>query len=232
MTILPDLRDFHLFVQTCGTTTHGKSPQIMTVGLQQRSPRQRWAIILLATQLLVACIAWLAAWYFLETIVATGPILTIIGFAFTIAVRPRNLWAPLLVGLSAPVVCALGAFTIAAFRLNPGEARLPILIMLAIYLLVVLPAAAIAIVRILQWPDPPSPRPQPSWRYSMKSLLGMMTVVAVLTVLATAVFRSIPDFPIVFGAYSFATISLVCIVVWRFLVERRVKVSKKVSESR
>jgi hypothetical protein len=205
---------------------------MMTVVLQQRSLRQKCAIILLATQLVMACIAWLAAWYLLESIVATGPILTVIGFAFAMAVRPLNLWVPLLVGLSAPVVCALGAFSIAVFHLGPQEARLPILIILATYLLVALPAAAIAAAQVLQWPNHLSSRPKSTWRYSMKSLLGMMTVVAVLTVLATAVFRSIPDFPIVFGAYSFATTLLACIVLWRFLLQRRSKMPRNVSESR
>jgi hypothetical protein len=195
----------------------------MTVVLQKRTLRQKLAAILLATQLVIACIAWVLAWYFLESIVATGPILTVIGFAFTMAVRPLNLWAPLLVGLSAPMVCALGAFGIAIFHLSPEEARLPILSILTIYVLVVLHSAAISGVQILQRPNHVSFCPRSAWRYSMKSLLGMMTAVAVLTALATAAFQSVPDFPIVFGAYSFATTSLACIVVWRFSVQRRVK---------
>ena len=208
-------------------TTNRKWLFVTTAVLQQRSFRQKCAIALLTMQLVMACITWLAAWYLLESILATGPLLMVIGFVFAMVVGPLDLWIPLLVGLSAPVVCAVGAFTIAAFRLNPKEAQLPILIILAIYLCVFLPAAAVAVVQILPWPNQQSSRPEPTWRYSMKSLLGAMTAVAVLTVLATAAFQSRPDFPIVFGAYGFATTALACFVVWRFFVQRRRKNAEK-----
>jgi hypothetical protein len=188
---------------------------------QRRSSRQKFAIGLLAAQLLTACIAWLIAWFWLETIVGTGPLLTVIGLALALVVRPFGFWMPLLVGLSGPIVCAVGAFTIALFRLSPGEAQRPILIILTIYLLVAVPAAAVALSQILQLPNHPRVGVDAAWRYSMKALLGMMTAAAILTALATATVKTIPDFPIVFGAFGSTAFVLASVVAWRFFIQRR-----------
>src|SRR4051812_25104137 len=194
----------------------------MSSAVHQRRPlRQRFAIGLLAAELLTACITWLAAWYFLESIVVTGPVLTIVGLTFAVVVRPLGWWMPLLLGLSAPMVCALGAFTIAIFHLSPEEARGPVIIILTIYLLAFVPAALVAMSQILQSPIHPRVASDAAWRYSMKSLLGLMTVAAVLITLTTAAAKSLPDFPIVFGAFGSTAIVLAGVVAWRFFIQRR-----------
>jgi ClpX C4-type zinc finger len=189
--------------------------------LQRRSLRQKSAIVLLTAQLLVACIAWLAAWYELESIVGTGPLLTIIGLALAIVVRPLGSWTPVLVGLSAPVVCATGAFAIAIFRLGPGEAQYPILFLLTIYLLVTAPAAIVAFTQILHWPIHPRVSKRTVWRFSMKSLLIAMTGIAMLTVAITAAVKSLPDFPVVFATYGAVAFVLAGLIVWRFSTHRQ-----------
>src|SRR4051812_3584286 len=191
-----------------------------TDNLQRRSRRQNWAIIRLVVQILAALVAWMAAWHSVETILATGPSLAVAGLALALLVRQRGTWTPLLFALSAPAVCALGAFAIACFHLGPPEAYRPILTLLTIYLVMLLPAAIVVFIHIRRWPTLKLAVTQGTWRYSLRSLLTLMTVVAICTAALATALRSISE-PFIFAAFGSAAMVLMGLVVWRFFVYRR-----------
>jgi hypothetical protein len=182
-----------------------------------RCTRQRTAKALLSAQLLAAMGAWIANTIETETIVGSGPLLTIVGLAMAITTRPWYSWAALFVGLSAPAVCALGAFMIAVFQLGPSEANYPVTALLSIYLLCLVPSATAVFKGVLS--QPPNPAiPSPSgWRYSLRTLLVLMTLVAILTVVISSIFELlIRDFPINFALFGIAAILSSVAVAWRF----------------
>jgi hypothetical protein len=184
--------------------------------------RQRTAKALLSAQLLAATGAWIANWVQTETIVVSGPLLTIIGLAMATVTRPWFSWVALFVGLSAPAVCALGAFIIAVFQLGPSEANYPVMALLSIYLLCLVPTATYVFTRILSQPPNPANPSRKGWRYSLKTLLVLMTVVAVFTVVLTSIFELlIHDFPINFALFGSVAIASSIAVAWRFVAERR-----------
>jgi hypothetical protein len=187
-----------------------------------RPSRQIWAIVLLAMQCVAAIAAWVAARFTVESIVVTGPLLTIIGLALAVAVRRIDVWMPLLFGLSAPVLSALGALIIAVFHLGPDAAQRPILAILSVYLICLVPVAMVVFYQILQWPVYPFVGAPRAWRYSLKALLVLMTAVCVLTALLAGIAKSISrDFPLAFGAFGSVTIVLVGLVARQFYVCRR-----------
>ncbi len=110
-----------------------------------------------------------------------------------------------------------GAFVIALFHLDPNEARDPSMVILSVYFLSILLATFVVLAGIRRWPAQPLMCPPRVWRYSLKSMLGLMTAVAVLTAMLTSVVKTVYDFPL-FGS-AMAAISAV--VVWRFFDARR-----------
>ena len=179
------------------------------------------AIGLWAAQVLTAVAMSIAVWVDVESIVFTGPVLSVVGIALAIFTQRLRSWATLLFSLSGPLICALGAFLIAVFHLGPPEAQAPIAGLMTIYLLTAIPAAVIALREILDWDVDSSRQDRWVWRYSMKSLLVVMTGACVLVAVGQWV-AGVPllDFPIVFGAFACATIALSGAVVWRWRAKR------------
>lgn len=182
-----------------------------------RFSRRATAIALLSAQIIATAGAWIGNSVATETIVVSGPLLTMIGLAVAIVTCPWYSWAALFVGLSAPVVCAIGAFIIAGFQLDPVQANRPIIMLLAIYLLCMAPTAIHVVKRILRQPPNLAIAFSLRWRYSLKSLLGMMTAVAILAVVLPAILEAlVRDFPINFALFGIAAILSSVAVVWRF----------------
>jgi hypothetical protein len=184
-----------------------------------RPRRQVLAIVLFIAQLLVAIAGLIASWFNVESILATGPLLVVVGLSLAVAVRPLGTWTPLLFGLSGPLISALVAFIIAAFRLGPPDAVWPVITIFAIYLIVLAALATFAIGQIRQWPHRSSQLRV--WRYSIKSLLGLMTIVAILTAVLASVAKAFYYFPVAFAAFGSVAIVLAGVVVWRFAIQRR-----------
>jgi hypothetical protein len=191
-----------------------------TAQSQPRSRRQILAVWLLAVQLLTALSAWIAAWFNVETILVTGPLLSVTGLAFAVVVRQRGSWSPVLFGVSAPAVCALGAFVIAAFHLGPEKAHGPILVIFTTYSLSLLPASLFVLAHIWNWPEVKTRSIGDPWRYSLKSLLVVMTAVAIVSAVCASIFKSnLPDY-FVFGGFASGAMVLIALVVWRFYIHR------------
>ena len=188
-------------------------------GQKTKPRRQILAIALFIAQLLTALAALVASWLNVESILVTCPLLVAVGFALAVAVRPLGTWTPLMLGLSGPLVSAFIAFMIAAFRLEPRDAEWPVLGIFAVYLVAIVPISIVASDQIHQWHDRLSqPR---AWRYSIRSLLGLMTVVAILTAALASFIKTMYNFPVAFAAFGSAAIVLAGVVVWRFLIQRR-----------
>src|SRR5262245_4669899 len=115
--------------------------------------RRNWALVLLVLLVLTAFVALCLAVSDVERIVATGPILTILGLTLAFVTLPLTSTVVLLFSLSAPFVCVLGAFMIAVFHMSTHQAEGPVSVILALYgLFVVLPLLPMVLVRIRHWP--------------------------------------------------------------------------------
>src|SRR4051794_13123356 len=148
---------------------------MIPAGYKARPRRQNLATGLFVVQLSLAFIALVVCWFNVESIIVTGPLLVLVGLALAVAVRPLGTWTPLFLGLSGPLVSALIAFLIAAFRLQPQQAEWPVFTIFAIYLVLIVPISVVTFGQIRAW-DARLSRSR-AWRYSIRSLLGLMTVV-------------------------------------------------------
>lgn len=187
-----------------------------------RIARSKWAIGLWAAQVLATIAAILAGAVEIESIIGTGPAMSITGLALAFVARPLRSWRVLLFSLSAPVLCALCAFLIALFRWDPGEAQTPIMVILSIFGLLAIPAAAMSLRSILLWHNLDNSRRPFVWRYSLRSLLVTTTALCVLLALGrlVVVFVGLQE-RLVFGLFSLATLTLVGTVLCCYIAGRR-----------
>jgi len=99
---------------------------------------QKWLNIFLFLQLLAAIIATSLAWFDIETILGTGPGGSVVGvIVFVMAFRLKDK-PSLYIGLSAPVFALGCTLLIMILNWGPGDARIPIPIILTIYTLLLL----------------------------------------------------------------------------------------------
>jgi hypothetical protein len=184
------------------------------------------AIGLWALQLVAAAIAFFACLVDVESIVGTGPALSIVGLLLALATRRLNSWSAVAFGLSGPLVCALGAALIAVGDWSPGEAQQPITILLGAYFLMVMPLAVVSRFAILRWQPVELGKRDHRWRYSMKMLLILMTAVCVVATVGRFVARNFIFGQLVGEGYAFMTFALAAAllsgaILWRFLARRR-----------
>jgi hypothetical protein len=179
-----------------------------------------FAIWIWIAYVLAANAALVASMIDVESIVATGPMLTAPGIVLAYATRPLRSRGVLTVALSGPLVCAVIALSIAVFELGPGEAQGPVTLMLACYLLIFWPAAIYSLKRIVQWNAAiASP---PSWKqFSLKTLLMAMTATCLLIVAVkqTANYLS-PGEWMTFATFAFGVIMACAGIAWRHHVVR------------
>lgn len=173
-----------------------------------------WALqmVAMAGSLILALCAF-------ESIIFTGPLLSIAGLVLAaIACRLQSVTV-LVHGLSAPVVCAFGAMLISANQWGPTPARAPITIILVLYTVLCLPLAALAFIRI-RWPILPAAASGPPWwQFSLRSMLFAMTTVCVSIAVGRLLFKNVvrADY-VAFGGYAIACVALSAYVSWRFYV--------------
>jgi hypothetical protein len=179
---------------------------------------KRWAIGLWTAQVLSIVVAMVAASIEFRSIVVTGPILCVIGLALATATRPLRSWMAQLFALSGPLISAFCALLIAVFHLGPGDARRPILTIFATYILFAIPVALVSLRQIAGWPAGLALRGRYLLRFSLKSLLILMTAACVLLLPLQVVVSKLPfiDFSTGFGLFAAVTAALACVVLWRF----------------
>lgn len=157
--------------------TGGEATLPAAPGERVFSTRQKWALALWGLQVFVTLIAAAAACVDVESIIGTGPALTVAGVALALVARPARSWWVLGLSLSAPAVCVLCAALIVTRDWGPADAQVPISVIAAIYAVLAAPLAVMALRSILAWQSERRPF---VWRYSLKSLLVLVTVVCLL----------------------------------------------------
>jgi hypothetical protein len=158
----------------------------------------------------------------LRSVLFSGPVLSLLGLLFASASLSRRSWSYLILGLSAPSICALCAFLIAAFRLGPQwETGWPIAVILVVYSIAISPVAVVVLLDVRR--TSPDKEIAPAWRFSMKTLFVITTVVCFLSVpLRFAVeLAELHADSAVFVLFAIFTVVLSTLVAWRFAVRRR-----------
>ncbi len=187
---------------------------------------RKLAIGLWVAQVLAAVTMLVAALIEIESIIGTGPALSIVGLLLAVVTWRLNSWEPIAFGVSGPLVCAVGAMLIAVNHWKPSSAERPIPILLAAYMLAATPLAIVSLRAIRRWQVIELPEQRRVWQFSMKSLMIWMTVVCVLTAAGQYVARRLGENPMrgegyIFVSFALAAIVLSGVVLWRFLAKRR-----------
>jgi hypothetical protein len=192
------------------------------LNLKNRPTRRFWALLLWVIHVLAILGAMAGVGGLdVESILVTGPLLVATGLALAIVTRPVGSLTALLFGLSAPAVCAIVAFAIAALRWDPPEAERPVLVIAQLYMILSVLPAIIVLIQIWRWQTPSFPRLPRVWRFSMKMLLAVMTGVAISLGLLTTIAKVLNDVRPVFTLFGFIVITLTAVVARGFFLERR-----------
>ena len=180
------------------------------------------AIVLWILQVLTMTLMLPLAVWQLETILGSGLVLTVIGLLLAVVAAPLRSWAVLSFALSAPLICMVGARSIAHFQWNPSEASRPIPIILGVLSILTLPLAVMAHIRILNSHTAHWLRISFPWRYSLKSLLIITTVTCLIVagVRAILVSAGSEDY-FGFDLFNLAAATLTAGTVYLFIAHRR-----------
>jgi hypothetical protein len=179
---------------------------------------KNFAIGLWLAQVLAAIAMLIAVLVDIEYILATGPILAAIGLLLSLATASIQSWSALTFALSGPFVAAFISLLIAVFELGPDEARTPAIVVLITYLALIWPIAFMSCLRIFRWRTIATGPNRPVVRFSMKTLLIVMTATCLLIVACKLLFDVIPsDEAYLFGGFTLIVLVLCSIVVWRCL---------------
>jgi uncharacterized membrane protein len=187
---------------------------------------RKLAIALWTAQVLAAVVMFVAAVIEIESIMGTGPALSIIGLMLAAVTWRLNSWEPMAFGVSGPLVCAVGALLIAVNHWNPDKAAGPIPMLFAAYLLAATPLAYLSLRAIWRWQMIMLPQQRRTWQFSMKALMIWMTAVCVLAALGPFVARRLDENPLQGEGYIFVTFATGAIilsgaVLWRYFAKRR-----------
>jgi Arc/MetJ-type ribon-helix-helix transcriptional regulator len=189
-----------------------------------RSPktrRQKWAIGLWATKVLTTVVAVIASAVEVESILVALPALTIAGLALAFLTRPLGSWKVIAYSLSGPLVSALCAALIAAFRWGTGDAQVPITTILFFYALYSIPAAIVIVPEILRWLVAPHAGAALPRQFSLKSLLVLTTGLCIALSVFGFVFRNSGNRDyLMFALFTLVTIGLVALAVTIFITDR------------
>ena len=179
----------------------------------QRRTRRNIALTLCVIQIVLAFVLPAAASVQIESILGTGPALSVVGLMLAIAARPLGSRAVTLFALSAPLVSELGASLIAWFDWGPRQAHYPIVFISTFYAVLVLPLAALTLRLLWIWPPNESQSQPLVWQYSLRSMLWTTTALCILLVLTKlAVTYERISASIGFGIFAIVTIVLITAV--------------------
>jgi len=191
--------------------------------------RQQVALIFALVQMAATAVAG-ASLIHINTIFITWPALAMIGFVVCFVTWPSRSRATFAFGLSAPLVTALGAALIVGQDYVNGSWTATLhdvvevlLFLLMLYGFFLLPMFVFSLVRILKWGcAPPAPRTT-KWQFSLRTLLVIMTIVAIGVPILAGATRNVNDKIAVwvFGGYALSTVAACGVVIERFVAERR-----------
>lgn len=115
-----------------------RAPEVPFEVIRESVPRGAyfWVRLWIVLQMLVAVVGSAAAFVNVESIVATGPILSVIGIFGTIACVRKRYYFGALIGASGPVISVAIFLTIFKFNWSPTAAQEPVPLMGAVYMAV------------------------------------------------------------------------------------------------
>jgi hypothetical protein len=115
-----------------------RAPEVPFEVVRERAPRGAyfWVRSWIILQMIVAVVGTAAAFVDVETIVATGPILSIFGIFGTIACVRKRYYLGALIGASGPVISVAIFLVIFLLNLSPTAAQKPVPLMGAVYMAV------------------------------------------------------------------------------------------------
>jgi hypothetical protein len=170
---------------------------------------------------MAAVTMFIAAMIDVESILFMGPVLTVAGLVLAVVTRPLLSWPMLCVGLSGPLVCALIAYLIVIGNWGTIEAYVPTAVITGLYAMCFFPATAVALASALKRQATCTTSTRPASRYSLKSLLYVMTSICILLVVGRLVAEVIHDEGVIFGGYALVVVALCGLVLWRFIAYRQ-----------
>jgi hypothetical protein len=183
-------------------------------GPHWNNARRGSAIGLWAAQVLLTVAAVAACAAEIESILFTGPALALVGVILAS-------WSVVAYSLSGPLLSAFCATLIVVFRWGPNEAEHPILAILFVYAFLSIPTALFVFPEILQWSTWP-PRSPFSWRYSLRTLLVITTVLCVAVPALRFLFINVRrNDAIIFSLFVLLTMSMVGFSLFMFVAGRR-----------
>lgn len=105
-----------------------RAPEMLSEPARESIPRAThfWVRLVLILQMLTAVIGTAAAFIDVETIVATGPILSILGIFGVVASLRQKCYLSLAIGVSGPAISVTIFLIIFLQRWNPSDAQRPI----------------------------------------------------------------------------------------------------------
>jgi len=110
--------------------------------------RSWWAVVASVLQLITVCVGVPIAWFNIESILFSGPIVSILGLLTTIlAIRARsgNTLLLSIFGLSGPAI-SVGTFALIAYQeWSPSDAQEPVSMLLIWYVLIVVPMGLVCV---------------------------------------------------------------------------------------
>lgn len=174
-----------------------------------------------AAQILASVAMLIGAIVNVKSILITGPALAIIGLTLSVISRPLRSWSVLLLGLSAPLICAWCALCIAFFRWTVREASVPIPGMLGCYVVLTAPLALAVFRRLRAWRGSEAGHSAGA-QFSLLSLLVVITGLCVVLAIGKAVSYSAPNRDMeTFGIFALVTFTLVVGATALFLSAKR-----------
>ncbi|TWT78052.1 hypothetical protein Pla123a_08410 [Posidoniimonas polymericola] len=142
---------------------------------------RRGLVVALPVTCLVGAIAMLVQ---IEVLVGFFPVCGLLGLALAVAAAPLGVRPVARFGQSAPIAASACAAAIAGFRLSPGEAYLPINVAWSLYTAGMLICCWWPIRIIWSRPNGSPEAARSAWRFSLRGMLILTSVVAVALTLA------------------------------------------------
>ena len=178
---------------------------------------KKFATSLWIAQVLAAITMLIAAGVETESIVATGPTLTVIGLLLGLSTRALQSKSALAFALSGPLVCAFIALLIAVFRWGPRQGHTPTLIVLITYVILIAPLAIISWREIWRWNTMAKEGPTHAFQFRLKTLLITMTATCILIAAAKFLADYVRGERLGFGSFTLIVLVLNGLVMWRYL---------------
>ena len=124
-----------------------RAPEVPFEVVRDSAPRGAyfWVRLWISLQMLVAVVGTFAAFIDVHTIVATGPILSMIGISGTIACVRKRYGFGAVTGVSAPIISLAIFLIIQLFSWGPTEAQEPVPLIGAVYLAILCVMGLIAL---------------------------------------------------------------------------------------